>query len=80
MDDDGLRLLLETLGPKARPTLRRPLIRDQDDRDAVSSRLLRYRERGDDWADIIDLLTMNPEARRKVVRLLGEIEAASSSN
>jgi hypothetical protein len=26
-------------------------------------------------ADIIDLLTMYPEARRQVVRLLGEIEA-----
>ena len=31
---------------------------------------------GDDWADIIDMLTMHPEARRKVVRMLGEIEAA----
>jgi hypothetical protein len=33
-------------------------------------------ERGDDWADIIDMLTMHPEERRNVVRLLGEIEAA----
>jgi len=39
---------------------------------------LRYRDgRGDDWADIIDMLTMHPEERRKVVRLLGEIEARS---
>jgi hypothetical protein len=38
--------------------------------------LLRYRdERGNDWADIIDFLTLHPEARRKVVRLLAEIEA-----
>ena len=45
-------------------------------RDAFSSRLLRYRdERGDDWADIIDMLTLHPEARQKVVRLLAEIEA-----
>jgi len=28
---------------------------------------------GDDWADIIDRLTMHPEARRKVVRMLGEM-------
>jgi hypothetical protein len=28
-----------------------------------------------DWADIIDMLTMHPEERRKVVRLLGEIDA-----
>jgi hypothetical protein len=28
------------------------------------------------WADIIDFLTMWPEERRKVARLLGEIKAA----
>jgi len=37
---------------------------------------MRYHDRnGDAWADIIDFLTMHPETRRKVVRLLGEIEA-----
>ena len=37
---------------------------------------MHYRdERGDDWPNIIDTLTMDPEARQKVVRLLGEIEA-----
>jgi hypothetical protein len=62
--------------PKARDTLRRVLIHDQADRDAVASRLLRYRDRrGDDWADIIDMLTMDPDARRQVVRMIGEIDA-----
>ena len=52
------------------------LIHDQADRDAIASQLLRYRdERGDDWADIIDMLTMHPEERRKVVRMLAEIDA-----
>src|SRR5512132_1850717 len=38
--------------------------------------LLRYRdEGGDDWANIIDMLTMHPDARRQVARLLGEIDA-----
>jgi len=38
---------------------------------------MRYRDQnGDDWADIIDMLTLHPEARRKLVRLLAEIEAA----
>jgi hypothetical protein len=32
---------------------------------------------GDDWADIIDMLTMHPEARRNVVRLLSELQAES---
>jgi len=74
--DDQVRSLLETLDPHARGTLRRALIHDQADRDAVASQLLRYRDgHGDDWADIIDMLTMHPEERRKVARMLGEIEA-----
>jgi hypothetical protein len=37
---------------------------------------MRYRdERGDDWADIIEMLTLHPEARRKFVWLLAEIDA-----
>jgi hypothetical protein len=76
-EDGGLRALLLTLDPMARDDLRRVLIHDQADRDAIASELLRYRDgRGDDWADIIDMLTMHPEARRKVVRLLGELEAS----
>jgi hypothetical protein len=40
------------------------------------SHLLRYRDgHGDDRADIIDMLTMHPEERRRVVRLLGEAVA-----
>ena len=78
-NDADLRALLETLDPKARDTLRRVLIHDQADRDAIASQLMRYRDgRGDDWADIIDMLTMDPDARRRVVRLLGEIEAGGS--
>jgi hypothetical protein len=73
---EGLRSLLETLDPKARDDLRRVLIHDQADRDAISSWLMRYRDQnGQDWADIIDMLTMHPEARRRVARVLGEIEA-----
>ena len=71
-----LRALLGILDPKARDDLRRALIHDQADRDAIASQLLRYRDgHGDDWADIIDMLTMDPE-RRKVARLLGEIQAS----
>jgi hypothetical protein len=68
--------VLKTLDPKARDDLRRILIHDQADRDAISSRLMRCRDQnGQDWADIIDFLTMHPEARRRVARLLGEIDA-----
>jgi hypothetical protein len=75
-EETDLRALLQTLGPKAREDLRRVLIRDQADRDAIASRLMRYRDqKGQDWADIIGFLTMYPDARRRVARLLGEIDA-----
>jgi hypothetical protein len=77
--DDDLQDLLRTLDPKARDDLRRALIRDQADRDSISSRLMRFRDKnGQDCADIIDFLTMWPEARRGVVRLLGELEASDA--
>jgi hypothetical protein len=64
--DDALRATLETVDPAARDTLRRVLIRDQADRDASSYQLMRFRDQTDNsWADIIDMLTMYPEARRK---------------
>ena len=73
-----LRALLETLDPKARDDLRRVLIHDQADRDAIASQLMRFRDgRGDEWADIIDMLTMHPETRRMLARMLAEIDAAS---
>ena len=40
---------------------------------------MRYRDGvGDELADLIDTLTMYPEARRRVVRVLSEIGAADS--
>jgi hypothetical protein len=37
---------------------------------------MRYRDQnGQEWADIIDLLTIRPEERRDVARHLGEIDA-----
>jgi hypothetical protein len=77
-EDDSLRELLRHLSPSARGHFRNVLIRDQADRDVISSNLLRYRDgHGDDWADIIDMLTMHPDARRQVVRVLAEADAAS---
>ncbi len=75
----NLRELLETLSPKARDDLRRVLIRDQADRDAIAAQLLRYRdERGRGWANVVDFLTLYPDARRRAVQMLGEITAAAS--
>ena len=71
MSDDDLRSFLLQLTPSARDHLRNVLILDQADRDVVASQLLRYRDgHGDDWADIIDMLTMHPEERRRSWRTL----------
>ena len=71
---DGLRDLLLQLSPSARDHLRTVLIRD--DRDEIAQQLLRYGDaNGDGWADVIDTLTMYPDVRRTVVRILGEIDA-----
>jgi hypothetical protein len=43
-EDSDFRAILQTLDPKARDDLRRVLIRDQADRDAISPRLMRYRD------------------------------------
>ena len=77
-DDEVLRPALAALDRPARDAFRRVLIRDQADRDVIASELLRYRDAaGDELAEIIDTLTMHPEERRKVVRLLAEIGAGS---
>jgi hypothetical protein len=76
-ENSQLRGLLLGLTPSAREHLRNALIRDQADRDAIASQLLRYRdERGSAWANLVDLLSLDPELRRQYVRLLGELEAS----
>jgi len=38
---------------------------------------MHYRDQqGDDWPDILEFLTMYPDARRRVVRTLAEIDAS----
>ena len=76
--DDALRETPNATLYILRDDLRRVLIHDRADRDAIASRLMRYRDQnGQDWADIIDFLTMCPEARRRVARVLGELTAKS---
>ena len=66
------------LSPTAREHLRDVLIPDDADRNAMAMQLMRYRDQnGQGWADIVDLLTMYPEARWAVTRILGGIGTAS---
>jgi hypothetical protein len=56
--------------------VRRVLIADQDYRDELAERLLRQRtDHANNLADLIDMLAIDADARRQVVRLLGELEA-----
>jgi hypothetical protein len=76
MDDEVLSTTLRRLPPSARVDLRRLLIRDQPDRDAIAEQLLRRRTSGaNDLAELIDILSLDPEGRRQMVRVLGELEA-----
>jgi hypothetical protein len=78
VDQTNLRETLSRIGPQARADLRNLLIRNQESRDALAERLLRLRTReADALAELIDRLTLDDEARRYVVRLLGELEASS---
>jgi hypothetical protein len=73
-DETDLRSLHETLDPKARDDLRRVLVRDHADRDAIASRLMRYRDQnGQGWADIIAGCSpaSGPTARRDRRSLIG---------
>jgi hypothetical protein len=77
VDDADLQLARSAIEPRGRELLRRYLIADQPDRDALTSRLLHEDTEHAQWlADLIDTLTMHPDEQRRVVRLLGELEAA----
>jgi len=65
VSDADLRRVLDMLGPIGRDALRNVLIREHADRDAIASRLLRHDENGQGWADIIDLLSIYPDARHE---------------
>jgi len=73
-EDPALHDLLRTLSPEARGYFREVLMRGQADPDHVAARLLRYRDvNGPAWANLVDRLAVDPELRRRCVRLLGEL-------
>lgn len=76
MDDGDIRDRLSRLDSAGRDVLRRYLVAGQADRDALAVALLRQRtQAASATADLLDMLSLNADARRRVVRLLGELEA-----
>jgi hypothetical protein len=76
MDDRELRGALERLSTPARDVLRRASRADQWERDELAARLMRE-PNGQLMAELIDELSIDAEARRQMVRVLGELEAES---
>ena len=74
MTDAELRDLLLRLPPSSRDVLRRAARADQPERDELAHRLLRE-PGGDIAAELIDSLSLDPQLRQQVVRVLGWIEA-----
>jgi hypothetical protein len=71
VDDVKLRDVLRRLDSPARIAIRSVLIRDQEYRDAMASRLLEHAtDQAASLADLINILTLHNDARRTVVRLL----------
>jgi len=75
VEDSQLRDLFASLPVPARDVLRRAARADQRERDALSARLMRE-PNGRLMADLIDELSINAEARRQTVRVLGDLEAS----
>jgi len=75
---NDIRTALSSMTPESRDMLRRVLIRDEADRDTVARALLRNGDRASDWvAGVVSSLTTYPDARRNVVRMLAEMDAAA---
>lgn len=76
MSDDDPRSLLLQLTPSAPEHLRNVLIATKPTATRSPRERMRYRDwNGQGWADIIDLPRMYADARRRIVRALGELTA-----
>jgi hypothetical protein len=74
VNDAQLLRAMKRLPAPARDVLRRAARADQWERDELAARLMREPD-GHVMADLIDELSINPEARRQMVRVLGDLEA-----
>jgi hypothetical protein len=76
MNDPELRAALAAIDPEGRRVLRKYLIADEHDRKGLLVSL--YRERSPSArtaAELVELLDADPDTRRQVARVLGEIDA-----
>jgi hypothetical protein len=74
--DSELRGLLLELNQSGRTVLRRMMLAEQWERDEAAAALLRYNTAAaSKVAEIVDLASLNPDARRQLIRVLGDLEA-----
>jgi hypothetical protein len=74
VNDYALAAVLEEMPRQLAMSSGRAARADQWERDQLSARLMRELN-GQVMADLIDELSINEEARRRMVRVLGDLEA-----
>jgi hypothetical protein len=72
--DAELREMLIQFPQSSRDVLRRAARSNQSERDQLSSRLMRE-PRGQSLADLVDNMSLHPDFRRAIARVLGWIDA-----
>jgi hypothetical protein len=77
VDDRELARLLRHVEPSGRKILRRLMRSEQWERNEYARALMSHPGAATDLGDLLDLASMNPEVRRRVARVLGEIEAGA---
>ena len=77
MEDVEIRAALSHIKPEGRDILRRLVTGEKQERDRYADALLRSGAVGVTLAELLDLASVDQDVRRRLARLLGELEASS---
>lgn len=76
MTDEELLAAFDAMDPQAIDCLRRAMRAEQAERDELAEALLRTRSpSGILLTDLVDAATLDPEFRRQLARVLGQLQA-----
>jgi hypothetical protein len=77
VEDSEVGAVLRKLSPDAREILRRLMTSEQHNRDSYASALLRVDSvAAATMAELLDMASLQPDLRRRIARVLGELEGA----